>query len=142
MTDYMKEIQKLYDEIQALRTIQTGGIWNNWTPTQTGWTALPTGQYRYCMVGKLVSCAIYMSAGTSNSTEATLTLPVPAAINSPLYVITAIHVVDNGVLQTNPGRLLVGSFEQKIYMNKTFGGAGFTASGNKMIGGSFTYEAA
>lgn len=52
-------------------------VWFAWTPaSQTGWTDIPTGTYRYMIIGKTVHFLIDITAGTSNGTAAVLSLPV------------------------------------------------------------------
>ena len=65
------------DGLDSTAFLQTPS-WTSWTPTQSGWTALPTGTYRYFQVGKMCFFAIDITAGTSNSKLAVLSLPVAA----------------------------------------------------------------
>jgi len=118
------------------------GVWSSWTPTQTGWTALPTGVYRYCKIGKLVMGIIYMSAGTSNSTAAELSLPFTAAKNGTSMRGTTGWAMDNGVEQTQPGTWVIYGNTKNIELYKTFPTGGWTASGTKRIVTLFFYEAA
>lgn len=118
------------------------GVWSAWTPTQTGWTALPTGVYRYCKIGKLVMGIIYMSAGTSNSTAAELSLPFTAASNYSSMRGTTGWAMDNSVIQTQPGTWVVGNGATVIKLYKTFPEGAWTASGTKRIITVFFYEAA
>ena len=68
----MREIAKLQEQISALRTIETGGVWSNWTIT---WTAATTNPAigngvlvgRYCAVGKMCTCYINMVAGSTTT---------------------------------------------------------------------------
>ena len=68
----VERIKKLEREVERLRVKESPGAWQNWTPTQTGWTALPTGTHRFCRNGQTVTCITYMSAGTSKNTTALL----------------------------------------------------------------------
>jgi hypothetical protein len=117
------------------------GVWSAWTPTQTGWTALPAGVYRYCKIGKLVMGIIYMSDGTSNSTAAELSLPFTAASNYSSMRGTTGWAMDNSVIQTQPGTWVVGTGATVIKLYKTFPEGAWTASGTKRIITVFFYEA-
>jgi hypothetical protein len=137
------------DSAGALKWLQVDGIvdtafgqWQDWTPTQTGWTALPTGVYRYCKIGKLVMGIIYMSAGTSNSTVAQLSLPFTSANNGSSMRGTTGYVIDNGLTQTQPGTWAIFDNATVINLYKTFPEGSWTASGTKRIITVFFYEAA
>lgn len=131
------ESQLITSKLAAITEI---GAWANWTPTETGWTGLPTGTYRYVQIGKLIVCNIDMTAGTSNDTTASISLPVTAA---NVYTSGNIaYATDNGSeLRTlcrweiSPNGTAVDLFSNTV--------AGtWTASGNKVIRCVVTYEAA
>ena len=138
------------DSAGALKWLTVDGIvdtdlgkWQSWTPaTQTGWTELPTGVYRYCKIGKLVMGIIYMSAGTSNSTVAQLSLPFTSANNGSSMRGTTGYVIDNGLTQTQPGTWAIFDNATVINLYKTFPEGSWTASGTKRIITVFFYEAA
>jgi hypothetical protein len=52
----MREIAKLQEQIDALRTIEVGGVWQSWTPEAIGLTspsyATQTG--KYTVIGNLI----------------------------------------------------------------------------------------
>ncbi len=138
------------DSAGALKWLTVDGIvgtdlgkWQSWTPaSQTGWTELPTGVYRYCKIGKLVVGSIYMSAGTSNSTVAELSLPFTAANNGSSMRGTTGYVIDNGLTQNQPGTWAIFGNATIIHLYKTFPEGSWTASGTKRIITVFFYEAA
>lgn len=86
------------------------GVWQDWTPTQTGWTALPPGVYRYCVIGKHVTLSIAMSAGTSNDTSASLSLPITAkTILNLLWMGANGYAMNNGTTLTTASRWRISS---------------------------------
>lgn len=80
----MREIGRLQEQISALRTIEVGGVWQDWTPTWTAYTTNPAignGSLagRYCTVGKLLNANIYVAFGsttTAGSGAYSFTYPV------------------------------------------------------------------
>ena len=133
-------IKKLEREVERLRVKESPGAWLDWTPTQTGWTDVPAGIYRYCKVGNLVTCKVTMSAGTSNDTVATLSLPfanyaqVAAGANG--------YAIDNGIILTVASRWYIASWATSVKFFSDMGLGDWTASGTKRIYATFTYEAA
>jgi len=71
----MRKINELEDKINALKTIQTGGIWTAWTPSYSAsgsmtYTSVTTNFARYSLVGKI--CFIRLQAtGTTGGTAST-----------------------------------------------------------------------
>ena len=115
------------------------GVWANWTPTQTGWTALPTGQYRYAVIGKVVHLNIYMSAETSNATTATLTLPIAASTATNSWGVCG-WSMNNGVTLTSPSIWNINGGGTTVAFGIAYGAmGGWTASGTKRIIASITY---
>ena len=83
----MREIARLQEQISALRTIETGGVWQNYTVV---WTASSTNPSigngslisRYCVIGKICFFNIYLVAGsttTFGAGEWMFSLPFTAA---------------------------------------------------------------
>ena len=135
-------IKRLEREVERLRVKESPGAWTSWTPSsQEGWTAIPSGSYRYSQVGKLVYCMIAITAGTSNGVTAKIALPVPPA--NSLSRGTWGWGMDNGT-QVNPaGGWLISSSTNTINFFKTsIDGATWTNSGTKRIHCVFFYEAA
>ena len=54
----MREIAKLQGQIDSLRTIEVGGVWQDWTPTFPAGTMALTGATisyaKYCVIGNAV----------------------------------------------------------------------------------------
>ena len=139
----MRRIDELENKIDAMRTIEVGGVWQDWTPIQTGWTALPVGAYRYCQIGKQVTLAISMSSGTSNATSAILSLPTTAAtVTDSIWMGACGILVNNGSVLTVAGRWRIesGGTIVEFYTNMSTGA--WTASGSKRVYCVATYEAA
>jgi hypothetical protein len=68
----MREIARLQEQINALRTIEIGGVWQNWTPTWTAATTNPSigngSLYgRYCVIGKLITAKIFLQFGSTTT---------------------------------------------------------------------------
>ena len=138
----VERIKKLEREVERLRVKESPGAWQDWTPSsQLGWTALPTGLYRYCQVGKLVHCIIAISAGTSNNTKAEIALPIAGGSSTNVTRGTWGWAMDNGV-QVNPAGGYVLEPTKIKFFKTSLDNAGWTDSGTKRIYCSFFYEAA
>jgi hypothetical protein len=136
----LERLKRLEREVERLKVKESPGAWLDWTPTQTGWTALPLGVYRYCRVGKLVIAIIYMADGSSNATNAVLSLPIQAA--AYLYVNGFIGAADSGMNLSPPGFWTIEGGATEINFYKDATGANWTASGTKLVNGVIIYEAA
>lgn len=115
-----------------------------YTPTVTGWAATPTVSARYIQIGKTVFLNFTIS-GTSNTTGATMTLPV-AARSSGSFTYDGM----NGYAQNNSAEITTGSrwfidpgastTLVNFYKDTAF--AVWTNSGTKLVRGLIIYEAA
>lgn len=109
------------------------GKWASWTPTTyTGWSALPTGTYYYCVIGNLLIFNIDMTAGTSNGTNAIINLPLTVK-NNQVFGGACGLAYDNGVLLTTPARWYVDNVNSYVIFNKTMGTDTWTNSGTKRV---------
>lgn len=111
----------------ALSDASTG----TFTPTFAGFSAGPTiSKSYYSKVGTSCTFSIYMTAGTSNATSETMTLPFTSSSSADLQQGGG-QVLDNGVLQNTSClvRTRAGSNICDVY--KDFGAGLFTASGTK-----------
>ena len=130
-------IKKLEREVERLKVKESPGVWTAWTPTVTGWEAGYTCIARYCKVGKMVSVKIRI-AGTSDSTSVYITLPFESVSNG---VFAWAYALDNGTAQATPAYVVLDTTTQvKVWKSAT--GSGWTASGEKRVMTTFTYEAA
>ena len=132
-------IKKLEREVERLRVKESPGAWQSWTPSsQTGWTALPTGTYKYLTVGKALFFSIDISDGTSNATSAVLALPIMPARRFNGVIGFA---VDNGTAITTACRWFAET-NGNIYFYTNMSAGGWTASGTKRLRVSGFYEIA
>lgn len=133
----IEELEKL-----IMRQPEIGGVWQDWTPTLTGWSANPTGVYRYCQVGKMCTLMINQTvSGTSNSTSTNLTIPFTAAASGNWSA--PARILDNGTVQAASGFALIAGSGTVIAFYKTWGAGAWTASGDKRIVSCvLTYEIA
>jgi hypothetical protein len=108
------------------------------TATLTGCTTSPTGTVRWRVSDKVVTVQLSAISATSNSTAATLTGTVPAAITPARTQVSAARVTDNtttawGIFQIDN----VGA----ITLFPSANGGNFTSSGTKGVDVcSFTYS--
>lgn len=137
----VERIKKLEREVERLRVKESPGVWQSWTPTQTGWTALPTGTYRYCRLGKMCFFAIDITAGTSNSTAARLTLPFTVK-SGVWYGGVNGMCMDNGTVLSVATKWYIDSVLSIIQFGSDMGAGVFTASGTKRIRCEGFYEVA
>ena len=85
----MREIARLQNQIDALRTIEVGGVWQDWTPnyTQYGtmtYTSITTHTARYTKVGRMCFFKID-SAGTLGGTAIPQIAFSPPIVPSPVF---------------------------------------------------------
>lgn len=114
--------------------------WFNWTCTLSGWSADPTNTiYKWkCDGGNQIMLNIrQQTAGTSNSTTHTGTLPVTAATLTNQAWINPNAGSDNGA--ANAGSFAVSSAGTTVAMRGT-PAATNTASGTSQHSGQITYE--
>lgn len=130
-----KEISSLKREVTDLKRREIpAGIWKTYTPaSQTGWTALPTGNYRYTAIGKLVILHIAMVGGTSNANTAKIALPFTAANFGGSMGGVNGYAIDNGAALTTMSRWAIGANSTTIDFYKDAAVGAWTASGTKRI---------
>ena len=120
-------------------------VWIDWSPTLTGWSADPTDTvYRYLLNGNTCTLAIRQTTvGTSNSTEASLTLPFTAATIANHYWVGWGRGMDNSGILATPVMALIASNATSIVFYPSAAGSTWTASNNKGIYTmAITYEIA
>ena len=137
------DIADLRRDVEDLKRREIpAGLWNNYTPaSQTGWTALPTGTYRYAVVGKLVFLVIAVS-GTSNATTASIALPFAAPSLVGTRGGATGYAVDNGVALTGASRWAIPQGGGTIDFYSNMAAGAWTASGTKAVYCTATYERA
>ena len=139
-----KEISSLKREVTDLKRREIpAGIWKTYTPSsQTGWTALPDGKYRYTAIGKLVILRINMTAGTSNATTASIALPFTSANVDGSVGGANAYAIDNGTALTTMSRWAIAPNSTVIDFYKDAATGAWTASGTKRIYCVAIYERA
>ena len=141
----VKRIVALEREIERMKTRDNSGagMWKNYTPaSQTGWTALPTGTYRYTAIGKLVILHIAMGGGTSNAGAAKIALPFTAANFGGSMGGANGYAIDNGAALTTMSRWAIVPNSTTIDFYKDAAVGTWTASGTKRIYCVAIYERA
>jgi len=114
------------------------GAWNTWVPTHTGYSANPTAEVaRYCLIGKMCTVEYNSTAGTSNATSTTMTLPF--ASNQAVVFSTGI-AVDSGAGATTTLRMDLTAGSNIATLYKSPAATVWTATGNKGVKFQFTYE--
>jgi len=78
----MRKIAELEDKINALRTIEVGGVWADWTPSYSAggamtFTSVTTDEARYCVVGNLLHYKIRANGTTGGTASTVIQFTVP-----------------------------------------------------------------
>lgn len=125
----------------AASGIGNGGAWQAWTPSFTGFSSNPVMYMSsYTVVGQTVfGIFTPLTAGTSNATTFTITLPFPAKTSQ--FLVGMGVETDNGVSSTTQlcrMDTVGGSTTANIYKTILLGA--WTASGAKYCAFTFTYE--
>lgn len=126
------------DGLDSTAFLQTPS-WTSWTPTQSGWTALPTGTYRYFQVGKMCFFAINITAGTSNSNLAVLSLPVAAKSGTFWGGVNGM-AMNNGTVLSVASKWYIDASSGNITFGTDMGSGLWAASGTKRIRCEGFYE--
>lgn len=115
---------------------QSIGLYQEWTPTYTGFSTDPSGGgARYSLNGKMCTIFHQQNAGTSNNTVTTLTLPFAAKrVNVHMPI-----VVNNGTQQAGRVQTAAGSNVLTCYATPAAGAWTGSGSKNVQISG-WTYE--
>ena len=122
-----------------LAAVATPTAWVAWSPSFGGFSANPTVTARYRQVGKdVVATMAEVSAGTSNGTSFTVTLPVAPKTSTILNVA---RVKDNGGYSATQGIivLVANSTTATLYRDPT--GTTWTSSNGKAADFTIPYEA-
>jgi len=109
------------------------GKWTSFTPAYKGWVAdSVTGIFKYSVIGNIVFLLIDMTAGTSNNTDAMISLPINADLNAA-YGGALGMAMDNGNVLTGAARWYIGGANQEIVFCSDMGSGLWTASGTKRV---------
>lgn len=114
-----------------------------WSPSLVGFSANPTNT-RYLYNIQNGFCVVHVrqaTAGTSNSTDFTISTPITAAtLSNGNWGVVCYQTFDNGAEQLNPGRAIVTSAGTTIIMQRNVASATWTAANGKMATfGNLTY---
>ena len=140
----MREINRLQEQISALRTIETGGVWQNWTPSYTQYgtmtyTSVTTHTARYTKVGRLCFFKID-SAGTLGGTAIAQITFSPPVVPSPVFTGSgfsfSLGVVVNSVFKVGFGN---ANSTGSVFYASLFDKANFSTGAIRFIGYGF-YE--
>jgi len=102
-----------------------------------GWSSTDAQQIYYKKIGRQVKVTFFIQ-GTSNSPQVSFTLPFT---NAEGLIQVPCRVIDNGVLQLDPGYLNLSAGSNTVVIRKNMQDAAFTASGQKIVLGQFALEA-
>lgn len=142
----IEELGKLKREVERLKRVEYPKGTSAWQTYDdiviTGWnTSLSyTAQLEYTTVGNLVFCRLYV-AGTSNSTQAVVSLPFTAKSGLSVMAFrgTITAAYNNGSLLTTPGHWVIVSGGDVLTAFTAMPAGAWTASGAKSINISFWY---
>jgi len=116
--------------------------WYNWSPTLAGWSSNPTnGIYRYRCDGNAIMINIrQLTAGTSNATSHTATLPVAATTITSQTWLNYCLSVDAGTNQA--GALRINAAATTVQLDGIAASSNNTngAGNSRIIAGQLTYE--
>ena len=109
------------------------GKWTSFVPKYSGWVEDSiTGIFKYSVIGNIVFLLIDMTAGTSNNTDAMISLPVNADLNVS-YGGALGMAMDNGTVLTVAAKWYIGGTVQEISFNSNMSNGAWTASGTKRV---------
>lgn len=97
----------------------------------------------YFLIGGTCFASVSVS-GTSNTTGFSMTMPLLSVNNPVTGLATALHapVVDNGSIQSIPGRAVLNFNSNMLFFFKDCATSGWTASGTKSINCNIIYQIA
>lgn len=108
--------------------------WFAYTPTFGGFSADPTGQFRFRVTGVSVFVSMRMSvAGTSNAN--TFTVSVPITSSSSMDIFTAIPAITDNSVNEGCNQCLHSNGTATLTMQRNQSAVGWTAAGAKRITG-------
>lgn len=114
--------------------------WFNWTPSFTGFSSDPGGEYEFCIKGSTCFINVSGTNGTSNSSVFYISKPVAQLSGSPVRWGTIGLTTDNGVNLTTPGIYRIQQNLTSFYLYKDCSLSGFTTSGNKSASFIASYQ--
>ena len=100
----MKTINELEYKISALATIQTGGIWTDWTPTVTASgsmtiASLSVQSARYSVIGRICFINYWVQFTTGGTADTTVYITAPSGLTiKDVYTNFTTNIVNGGDL--------------------------------------------
>ena len=128
----------------SLPTRESGATTSAWQTFDdiiaTGWAAGGTAILEYLTVGDVVFCRLFMG-GTSNSTQAIVTLPFRAkqGLAGAAFRGEITSANNDGTLLTAPGHWVITQGSNNLFAFTSMPAGAWTASGIKSINISFWY---
>ena len=129
-------IKKLEREVERLRVKESPGAWMDWTPNvyaATGTLTSYTSSGRYCKIGKVVICNLYITITDNGTGSGAIMINLPIAMSGASLGTGRENVITGDQLQ------LLASGTTIVIFN--YENAYPAATGAVLIG-SVTYEAA
>lgn len=119
----------------SLLTKLSVGAWQNWVPTQTGFSADPTGGiYRYRTIGDDIELEVRQpNDGTSNASTFTISLPVVAATVTDMVWQSTCRVRNNTNFVNAPGYASITSGGSTIELFINTGTTAWGTAGGKRV---------
>lgn len=116
------------------------GKQTSWTPTPTGWNSI-LGVFWYVVIGSICIARVTITAGTSTTTAAAITLPVTSAnVPNQKWDGACGRCADNSAVLTTPCRWEVDANSSTVNFYSDMGTGTWTASGTKLIRATIIYE--
>ena len=86
----MRKIDELENKIDAMRTIEVGGVWQNWTPTVTAEGSMTISNLvvttaRYCLIGDAMALEVSIKFDTGGTASNQVNVSYPFTIISSSY---------------------------------------------------------
>lgn len=131
----IEELEKL-----VYRQPEIGGVWQDWTPTVYGWSAITDISSSYAVVGNLCFMRVRLD-GTSNANTFSCDLPIQAGAVGQTTVSFSGLGVNGGTLLTDPCGIIIESEGTVVNFTKgvTSSTNTWATSGRKYIGVQFFY---
>lgn len=106
--------------------------WLTWAPVLGGWSGTPTTIAQYRVQQERIQIYFAITAGVSNATTATATLPFVNGDGSNSVYIPA-RYADNSVVGTSPGIIRIDNGANTLAFFTNMNNGAWTATNNKLI---------
>ncbi len=144
LRDRMLTLEAMISNMQRLLSKTQDDVWIDYGAKSSvmGWSAF-TDKQIFCNVRHDLVTVWFYIKGTSNSDDCTFTLP--HAMRTTVYSTPfPVAIWDDSTIVATPGMgIIYGATSlYTVYVYKDWAGGGFTASGDKIIHGHFSYRKA